>query len=233
MMKGMTPVKIKAVFSKLVKGNTAGMKVTPPDKLIKLGSKSNPNFKKSYMLAKRVLDNSAPEVKNKKVIEYAAIGIASRATVEVARDVGKDIVASTKDGVKRFIKTYRKNRDSQKPDMEMPAEHHASMVLGSVGLLASLSVIVYTYTKLLLPFAKDHLPGMLNHFANVTLPNARDAMMDFFSGSGSGAEAVGKLKDWNIQDAPPMEVGLFAFIAVAASIGLLAFLTAGLGGRRR
>lgn len=216
-MKSMSPVKLKSTITNLLRGNTKGAPNVPPEKLLKAGTKANPNFRKSYLLAKKVLANSSPEIKNNKIVELAAISIASRAIIETTKDVGKDIVVSTKEGLKRFIKNYRKNRDGlTKPD-KMPVEHYAEATFGWVAVLGTLSIAVILYTKLLMPLIKQ-LPSFLSYLVTDTLPALKNTITDLFSGTSGAAEAI---KNWDVTTAAPQEVGLFFGIAVLASWALL------------
>ena len=146
-MKSMTPAKMKSILPKIMKGDIKDIPKVSSDKILKLGAKLNPEFKKSYILAKRVLDNSTPEVKGE-MVNIAALGIASRASLSVAKDVGADIMTSTKEGIKEHIKAYRKSKEKSKENRtNMPSEHYAESVFGWVGIAGLMATVgtVYGY----------------------------------------------------------------------------------------
>jgi hypothetical protein len=219
-LKSLSPVKIKSIVLNLVKGNTKGIPEVSPDKLLKIASKRSPEFRKSYLLAKKVLANSSPEIKNNKIVELAAIGVASRAVVETTKDVSKDIIVSTKEGLKRFIKNYRKNRDGLTKSNVMPVEHYAEATFGWVAVLGTLSIAFIAFTKLLMPLIKQ-LPSFLNHLVTDTLPALRHTITDFFSGTGGVTDKVELIKNWDVTSAAPAEVGLFFVVGVLAAAALL------------
>ncbi|MHA1874182.1 MAG: hypothetical protein ACTSVB_08710 [Candidatus Heimdallarchaeaceae archaeon] len=221
-VKSLTPAKIKSTILNMLKGNTKGLPKVEPDKLLKIASKGHPEFRKSYLLAKKVLANSSPEIKNNKVVELAAIGVASRAIIESSKDVGKDIIVSTKEGLKRFIKNYRKNRDGLSKSTTMPIEHYAEATFGWIAVLGALSVAVFAYSKLLMPLIKQ-IPGFLSHLITDTLPYLKQTINDFFSGSGV-SDTAAAIKNWDVTTAAPAELGLFVVVAVVAGSALLGIL---------
>ncbi len=211
-MKTLSPAKLKTTFINLLRGNTKGMPDVPPGKLIQAGTKASPNFKKSYMLAKKVLDNTAPEIKNKKVVELAAITIAAKSTIEVAKDIKKDITTSTKEKLKQFVKNYRKNRDGVKPKSGMPVEHYAEATFGWIAIIAGLTAASVISVKLV------QLAGKIpNALANLTdyIPKAGEAVRDFTSGAADKAAEVSNF-DFDISSAPVEQIGILAVIAMIA-----------------
>jgi len=220
-VKSLTPAKIKSVFLNIVKGNTKNAPNVSPDKLLKIGSKANPNFRKSYLLAKKVIANSSPEIKNNKVIELAAISIASKAVIETSKDIGKDILVSTKEGIKTFIRNYRKNKEGISPPDKMPVEHYAEATFGWIAILGTMSIITVSYTKLLMPFIK-RLPDHLSWLGSTVLPKLKNTIQDMFSGTEGVLKTV---KDWDVTTASTPEIGLFFVIGMMASYALLAIIT--------
>ena len=227
-VKSLTPANIKATLLRILKGNIKSMPKVGPEKLLKMGASKNPEFRKSYLLAKKVLENSSPEIKNNKVVELAAIGIASNAVVDVAKDVGKDIVVSTKEGLKRFIKNYRKNRDIAKANRtDMPTEHVAEATFGWIAIIASLGIAFVAYTKLLMPLIKQ-IPSFLSTVVTEYIPKLAELLKDYTGGVEGAAKSVAK---WDISTAPTAQIGLFVVIAVLASITLMGIIKLGSRGK--
>jgi len=215
-VKSLTPANIKATLIRILKGNVSNIPTVEPEKLLKMGSNKNSEFRTSYLLAKRVLENSSPEIRNNKIIELAAIGIASSAVVQVSKGIASDIIVSTKEGLKNFIKNYRQNRDIAKANKtDMPDEHMAEATFGWIAILGSLTVAFFAYTKLLMPLIKL-LPTFLTNLVTDYIPR----LSKFLKDSLPSDEAVKGVANWDITTATPAEIGVFVVIALLAAATL-------------
>ena len=219
-IKSLTPANIKATIIRILKGNMSNMPTADPEKLLKMGSSKNSEFRTSYLLAKRVLENSSPEIRNNKIIELAAIGIASNAVVQVSKGIATDIIVSTKEGLKKFIKNYRQNKEIAKANKtDMPEEHVAEATFGWIAIIGSLSVAFFAYTKILMPLIKQ-LPSFLSNVVTDYIPKLTGVIKDY-SPSETTAKAI---KDFDISDAISSgsygEIGFFVVIALIASMTL-------------
>jgi hypothetical protein len=211
-MKSMTPAKMKSMLPKIMKGETKGLPVLPADKLLKMGMKINPEFKKSYILAKRVLDNSTPDVKGE-AVDLAAIGIAARASLSVARDVGVDLTTSTKEGIKEFIVSYRKNKEKAKADRtNMPSEHYAAAIFGWVGIASLMAVVgtVYGYA----------IPRLVNLWKWAADADPSTAFSGLESGVRELVASIGNyFKDASVEAAVNMPVfGAYLMLCILALV---------------
>lgn len=206
-MKSLTPAKMKSLLPKIMKGDVKGLPKVSSEKILKMGMKLNPEFKKSYVLAKRVLDNSTPDVKGE-LIDLAALGIASRASLSVARDVGSDIMTSTKEAIKEYIKTYRRNKEKkQEAGSNMPPEHYAESVFGWIGIASLMAVVgtVYGYAT----------PWIINLYKWVTTADSS------FSGLQSGVKSmIVSIGDFFKQSSADAAAGLVSVPQLGAYIML-------------
>jgi hypothetical protein len=201
------------MVTNLLKGNTKDIPKMSPEKMLKVASTKEPEFKKAYMLAKRVLANSTPEVKNEKVLNLSAMSVALKATI--AKKTGRDMMVATKDILKNLIKSYRKKRDESKPSQrEMPPEHKAELVLGWVSFSLILSLVGVLYVKLI-PIMVSLLPKAVGLISNISIPN----MTPMFKGF------IDYLKNWDLASASPTEIGGWVILTTMAGAGLMAYLT--------
>lgn len=133
------------------------------EKLVANATKRQPEFRKGYMLAKKVLANSAPDV-SEKMIELGAISIAIRATVVKTEDFMNEI----KLGVKQIIGSFRKLKGKADPDkVDLPKSHYGDAVFGWITIIMSTVIISYLL-KFLSPLIKD-VAGMIKFVLGVVL----------------------------------------------------------------
>lgn len=134
--------KIMSIFSKIK------TPIVSLDKLKLAAKKISPNFNKSYILSKRVLQNSLPdEVKDSDMLEVAAMAIAAKSLAKNT-DIKSDL--------KTFILKYRKMAASsgEKNKLKMPPEliYEAiigylaiAVIMGGIGL-GSIGLVMVTGT---------------------------------------------------------------------------------------
>ena len=211
--KNLTPATMKTMVTNLLKGNTKNIPKMSTEKMLKVASSKEPEFKKAYMLAKRVLANSTPEVKNEKILNLSAMGVALKATI--SKKSGRDIMVSTKDILKNLIKSYRKKRDESKPTNQQPVpdEHKAELVLGWVSFSLILSIVAVLYVKLI-PVIVSLLPKVISLISNLSIPNIAPMFKRF----------TDYLLNWDLASASPTEIGGWVILTTIAGAALMGYL---------
>jgi len=130
------PNTIKKIIFDMVKGKPKIPNVSH-DKLLRLGMKMNPNFKKSYNLSTKVLGNTLPGV-DTKIIHHSSIILAIGAVLQA----GVEVTSATIDGIKALIRYFRKIEAKPQPDrMKAPSEHYTEMALGTAAMCSAVAII--------------------------------------------------------------------------------------------
>ncbi len=141
-MKKITPARIKTIIPNILKGKVKNIPSTTPDKVVKLATKLNPEFRKGYLLARKVIANSSPQV-SEELVDWAAIAITLRASIKK----GADFMTEIKSGLKKFIKLFRRSEakvEAQAKKTGMPKEHLVDATFGwiYIGMLLSGAVSI-------------------------------------------------------------------------------------------
>lgn len=140
-LKKITPSNLKTMFSNALKGKIKDIPSTTPEKVVKLASKLNPEFRKGYILAKRVLENSVQGV-DKNLIDWAAIVIAIRSSLKKG---GTVFIEEVKINIKKFIKMVReaskRSKKSEKPNL--PKDHIVDATFGWVAIVFGAAAFAY------------------------------------------------------------------------------------------
>jgi len=144
-MKELTPAKLKSMIPNLVRGKTKDMPSTSLDKVVKVGTRINPDFRKGYVLAKKVISNTIPGA-SEKYVDGAAVMIAARAALK-AKDSG-EFMNETKFGIKSFIKLFRKS-SSKADKAKLPPEHYVDATIGWVVITLGLLFVASSYAAVL------------------------------------------------------------------------------------
>jgi len=135
-MKTLTPAKLKILIPKIIQGSVEKIPTTSIDKIVKMGTKLNPEFRKGYMLAKQVISNSEPAV-SEPFIDGAALTVAIRASL---KGTGNFMI-EVKNGIKSFIKLFRRSKMKAKKE-KLPPEHMVDATIGWV--IISLFLLILT-----------------------------------------------------------------------------------------
>lgn len=138
-IKSITPAKIKASLM----GKNIGIPATTNQKVLKLGMKLHPEFKKGYDLTYKVLSNSEPDV-SKKMIELASLFIAVKSSLSKT----SNYMMSVKTHIKTFIKMFRKITRSKTDTPNMPKAHYVDAAFGWVVIIGSIVTL-----KMLFPIS--------------------------------------------------------------------------------
>ena len=134
-MKKLTPSNLKTIIPNIIKGKAKNIPNSSPEKIVKLATKLNPEFRKGYVLAKKVIANSSPDVSSD-LVDWAAIMVAVRASLKKGAST---FMEEVKHGLKLTMKLFR--RTSQKA--KMPREHIVDATFGWTYILICLSALAY------------------------------------------------------------------------------------------
>ena len=144
--KKMNPMKLKNIITNISNGNVRNIPKVSNDKIVKYGTKLNPEFRKGYDLAYKVISNSSPDI-SAKVSSISATAVCIRAALTSP----SNFMTGVKDGIKLLIKLFRKLKpkpDSNKPTMPKP--HLLDAIFGWIAMLLVLIPVLSS-----LPFAPD------------------------------------------------------------------------------
>ena len=146
-IKKLKPSNFKLMLPNILQGKINNIPMVSPEKVVKLAMKLNPDFKKGYILAKRVISNSAGEV-SEDIVDWTAIMLSIRASVKKT-----DFMNEIKEGLKKFIKMFRRSKLKAKPDkITIPKEHILDATFGWVTIIGGLTLVAaaykYTFVKL-------------------------------------------------------------------------------------
>jgi hypothetical protein len=134
-IKSMNPAKLKNIFNNLLMGKSQGVPNISSENLIKYAYKIDPNFKKGQDFARRVIENSTPDVSPRMANFGAAV-----MSIKASLSGGNDYNGSLKESLKQLMRLFTKlksNTPSDKP--KMPTSHYMDAVFGWSAILTMLA----------------------------------------------------------------------------------------------
>ena len=204
------PNDVKRTLLAIASGKKTNIPNISTEKLISKATKQQPEFRKGYMLAKKVLANSAPDV-SEKMIELGAISIAIRTTVVKTEDFMNEI----KLGVRQVIGAFRKLRGKSNPDkVGLPKTHFSDAVFGWITIGMS-TVIIAALLKDLSPFIKNAMTatkfvlGVIVSMLSFTWSTISGTWALFFGGPSGVSDMVKDFSDDIVGNTADYVVGGF------------------------
>ncbi len=194
-----TPAKLKIMLPKILKGDIKDAPATTVDKIVRIGMKLHPEFRKGYVLAKKVIGNSSPGVSEAHV-DLAAITVAIGAALKKGGSVFMDEV---KIGIKKFIKLFRRSKTKAKPDKAgLPKEHIIDATFGWI-YITTLTFIITTIVGLAgyAVYSAAKLGIILANLASAKLAGVDKAVIKKVSEDWSAA-ALETVKEQAVNYAP-------------------------------
>ena len=140
-IKSMNPMKMKMALLNLTKGNVDKIPTVSNEKLVQYGMKINPEFRKGHTFAKKVIENSTPEV-SEKMADVSATLCCVYASVFKS----DNFMDGLKETLKRIIMLFRKFKPKGDPNkVKMPAAHFMDAVFGWIVILFWLAALAYSF----------------------------------------------------------------------------------------
>jgi len=140
-IKSMNPMKMKMALLNLTKGNVDKIPTVSNEKLVQYGMKINPEFRKGHIFAKKVIENSTPEV-SEKMADVSATLCCVYASVFKS----DNFMDGLKETLKRIIMLFRKFKPKGDPNkVKMPAAHFMDAVFGWIVILFWLAALAYSF----------------------------------------------------------------------------------------
>jgi hypothetical protein len=150
----------KAAFTRFIRGN---LKIPSLDanRVAKIGNKLDPEFYKSFELAKKVLANSIPELKkNERLIAWGAITIVAKG---ILMKGGQGLIYGTKQALKFLIPKLRQTmKKASTSTLKVPREHMFQVAFGTfMVMLISVGIgAAYIYSIKFGAIATDYIVAM-------------------------------------------------------------------------
>lgn len=136
----MSASKLKGLLPKLLKGKMKELPDVSNDKIMRFATRLNPDFKKSYILSKKVLANSSPEV-SAKFIDLGAMIVAVRSSMSK-----EGVQEATRKHLPTFVKLFRRIKESSKPkDPNLPQEYYTDAVFGWSVIIGVMGIVAASY----------------------------------------------------------------------------------------
>jgi len=134
----------KQMITRAINGTLKAPDVSP-DRLAILGRKVNPNFKKSYDLSLKVLENSITDIKDTSIAKWAALLV----VIKALPGRSKDLIPATREQLIKLVpilrKALRKALSKTSYKTTPPPSHWPEVAIGSIVVLSFATVSYKLY----------------------------------------------------------------------------------------